>query len=88
MAYPEGFEVPQDQGGPGEGNPVGGFGGNPQKTQDARGDMSAQFVSGRVGDETQKRPEPVSSKEAVYRRRYASGTNRLRSSSVSTRVRS
>src|ERR687889_565907 len=35
MAYPEGFEVPQDQGGPGEGNPVGGFGGNPQKNQDA-----------------------------------------------------
>jgi len=33
MAYPEGFEVPQDQGGPGEGNPVGGFGGNPQKTK-------------------------------------------------------
>jgi hypothetical protein len=33
MAFPEGFEVPQDQGGPGQGSPVGGFGGNPQKNQ-------------------------------------------------------
>jgi len=34
MAFPEGFEVPQDQGGPGRGQPIGGFGGDPSKSQD------------------------------------------------------
>jgi pimeloyl-ACP methyl ester carboxylesterase len=34
MAFPDDFEVPQDQGGPGQGDPVGGFGGNPQKGQE------------------------------------------------------
>jgi pimeloyl-ACP methyl ester carboxylesterase len=34
MAFPDDFEVPQDQGGPGQGHPVGGFGGNPQIGQD------------------------------------------------------
>lgn len=34
MAFPDGFEVPQDQGGPGRGQPIGGFGGDPSKSQD------------------------------------------------------
>jgi pimeloyl-ACP methyl ester carboxylesterase len=34
MAFPRGFRVPQDQGGPGQGQRVGGFGGDPSKTQD------------------------------------------------------
>jgi pimeloyl-ACP methyl ester carboxylesterase len=34
MAFPKGFKVPMDQGGPGQGHAVGGFGGNPQKNQD------------------------------------------------------
>src|SRR5215204_1211969 len=34
MAFPQGFKVPQDQGGPGQGKPIGGFGGDPSKSQD------------------------------------------------------
>jgi pimeloyl-ACP methyl ester carboxylesterase len=34
MAFPQGFHVPKDQGGPGQGKLVGGFGGNPDKSQD------------------------------------------------------
>ena len=32
--YPQDFAVPQDQGGPGAGQPIGGFGGNPEATRD------------------------------------------------------
>ncbi len=31
--FPEGFTVPLDQGGPGQGQPIGGFGGNLSKNQ-------------------------------------------------------
>ena len=31
--FPQDFPVPQDQGGPGQGQPVGGFGGDPRKNQ-------------------------------------------------------
>src|SRR5215208_2451168 len=34
MAFPQDFEVPLDQGGPGQGHHIGGFGGNASKTQD------------------------------------------------------
>jgi pimeloyl-ACP methyl ester carboxylesterase len=34
VAFPQGFKVPKDQGGPGRGQSIGGFGGNPAKTQD------------------------------------------------------
>jgi pimeloyl-ACP methyl ester carboxylesterase len=34
MAFPQDFEIPQDQGGPGQGQPIGGFGGHPSRTQD------------------------------------------------------
>jgi pimeloyl-ACP methyl ester carboxylesterase len=34
VAFPQDFEVPQDQGGSGQGQLVGGFGGDPDKTQD------------------------------------------------------
>ena len=33
MAFPQDFKVPKDQGGPGRGQSIGGFGGNPAKTQ-------------------------------------------------------
>ena len=33
--YPQDFPVPQDQGGPGAGQPIGGFGGNPAADRDA-----------------------------------------------------
>ena len=33
MAFPQDFQAPPDQGGPGQSRPVGGFGGNPSKTQ-------------------------------------------------------
>jgi pimeloyl-ACP methyl ester carboxylesterase len=34
MAFPQDFEVPQDQGGPGQGQPIGGFGGHPLRTRE------------------------------------------------------
>jgi pimeloyl-ACP methyl ester carboxylesterase len=34
MAFPQDFEIPQDQGGPGQGQPIGGFGGHPSRTRD------------------------------------------------------
>jgi pimeloyl-ACP methyl ester carboxylesterase len=34
MAFPQDFEVPQDQGGPGQGQPIGGFGGDPSRSRD------------------------------------------------------
>src|SRR5215217_7808347 len=34
MAFPQGFKVPRDQGGPGQGQLVSGFGGNPSKPRD------------------------------------------------------
>ena len=38
MTFPQDFEVPQDQGGPGQGQPVGGFGGEPSKSRDEHRD--------------------------------------------------
>jgi pimeloyl-ACP methyl ester carboxylesterase len=34
VAFPQDFEVPRDQGGSGQGQLIGGFGGDPDKTQD------------------------------------------------------
>src|SRR5215218_4276097 len=34
LAFPQGFKVPQDQGGPGQGKLIGGFGGDPSKSRD------------------------------------------------------
>ena len=34
MAFPQDFEIPQDQGGPGQGQSIGGFGGHPSRTRD------------------------------------------------------
>ena len=33
LAFPQGFKVPQDQGGPGQGKPIGGFGGDPSPSK-------------------------------------------------------
>src|SRR5687767_11623313 len=33
MTFPQDFEVPQDQGGPGKDQPIGGFGGNLSRTR-------------------------------------------------------
>jgi pimeloyl-ACP methyl ester carboxylesterase len=34
LTFPQGFKVPQDQGGPGRGQAIGGFGGDPSKSRD------------------------------------------------------
>jgi len=33
MAFPRDSKIPQDQGGPGQGQPIGGFGGHPSRTR-------------------------------------------------------
>jgi len=42
MAFPRDFPVPVDQGGPGQGQPVGGFGGNPSLDRSGHGAVVAR----------------------------------------------